>query len=131
MPPSWVHSERQGAEVSGRFLPFGEALQKKAGHVIICPITAMVTRESVAVMSRTVTFLIGNGFDLNLGLKTRYADFYPHYVSDPEFSSTDREINAFKANFYPNPDRDVLWSAPLYELSDFHPHQTLSSPFLP
>lgn len=26
-----------------------------------------------------VTFLIGNGFDLNLGLKTRYADFYKYY----------------------------------------------------
>lgn len=26
-----------------------------------------------------VTFFIGNGFDLNLGLKTKYADFYEHY----------------------------------------------------
>lgn len=26
-----------------------------------------------------ITFLIGNGFDLNLGLKTRYADFYDYY----------------------------------------------------
>lgn len=61
-------------------------------------------------MSRIVTFLIGSGFDLNLGLKTRYADFYPHYVRDPEFASTDREIHAFKKNFHPNPNRDVLWA---------------------
>lgn len=27
-----------------------------------------------------VTFLIGNGFDLNLGLKTSYKDFYPFFV---------------------------------------------------
>lgn len=26
-----------------------------------------------------ITFLIGNGFDLNLGLKTRYKDFYPYF----------------------------------------------------
>lgn len=28
-----------------------------------------------------ITFLIGNGFDINLGLKTRYTDFYPDYMS--------------------------------------------------
>lgn len=28
-----------------------------------------------------ITFLIGNGFDINLGLKTRYTDFYPYYLS--------------------------------------------------
>ncbi len=27
-----------------------------------------------------ITFLIGNGFDLNLGLKTRYTDFYKYYM---------------------------------------------------
>lgn len=26
-----------------------------------------------------ITFLIGNGFDINLGLKTRYCDFYDYY----------------------------------------------------
>lgn len=28
-----------------------------------------------------ITFLIGNGFDINLGLKTKYEDFYPYYLS--------------------------------------------------
>lgn len=28
-----------------------------------------------------ITFMIGNGFDINLGLKTRYTDFYPYYLS--------------------------------------------------
>lgn len=28
-----------------------------------------------------ITFLIGNGFDINLGLKTRYTDFYPYYLT--------------------------------------------------
>ena len=27
-----------------------------------------------------ITFLIGNGFDVNLGLKTQYTDFYPTYL---------------------------------------------------
>ena len=26
-----------------------------------------------------ITFFIGNGFDVNLGLKTRYSDFYPYF----------------------------------------------------
>jgi hypothetical protein len=34
-----------------------------------------------------ITFLIGNGFDLNVGLKTRYADFYEIYTTT-ESSST-------------------------------------------
>lgn len=31
-----------------------------------------------------ITFLIGNGFDLNYGLKTGYQDFYKHYMTLPE-----------------------------------------------
>lgn len=27
-----------------------------------------------------ITFLIGNGFDINLGLNTRYSDFYPFFL---------------------------------------------------
>lgn len=27
-----------------------------------------------------ITFLIGNGFDINLGLNTRYSDFYPYFM---------------------------------------------------
>lgn len=29
-----------------------------------------------------ITFLVGNGFDLNLGLRTRYADFYPYFIAN-------------------------------------------------
>ena len=32
-----------------------------------------------------ITFLIGNGFDLNLKLETRYSDFYKYYIdNDPK-----------------------------------------------
>lgn len=41
-----------------------------------------------------ITFLIGNGFDLNLGLKTRYTDFLEHYLQDS--SDDGDEIKAFK-----------------------------------
>ena len=43
-----------------------------------------------------VTFLIGNGFDLNLGLETKYAHFYPLYLSSPKFAVDDPDILAFK-----------------------------------
>ena len=40
-------------------------------------------------------FLIGNGFDLNCGMKTAYRDIYPEYFSEPSDSET---INTFKHN---------------------------------
>lgn len=42
-----------------------------------------------------VTFFIGNGFDLNLGLKTRYADFYEYYTGRPS-SDGDMLVDAIK-----------------------------------
>ena len=29
----------------------------------------------------SITYLIGNGFDINLGLKTKYTDFYGEYIA--------------------------------------------------
>lgn len=34
-----------------------------------------------------ILFLIGNGFDINLGMKTRYSDFYKYYISNQSSSS--------------------------------------------
>lgn len=34
-----------------------------------------------------ITFLIGNGFDLNCGLKTSYSDIYPEYIKQPSSSN--------------------------------------------
>ncbi|MBQ7359522.1 MAG: hypothetical protein IJW63_05460 [Lachnospiraceae bacterium] len=31
-----------------------------------------------------ITFFIGNGFDINLGLKTRYENFYPFFISNAQ-----------------------------------------------
>ena len=43
-----------------------------------------------------ITFLIGNGFDLNLGLDTSYNDFLNFYLQ--EKSGDDEEIRGFKAD---------------------------------
>ncbi len=42
-----------------------------------------------------ITFLIGNGFDLQLGLKTHYKDFLKWYIAQP---TDDAEIASFKEN---------------------------------
>lgn len=43
-----------------------------------------------------ITFLIGNGFDIKLGLRNRYIDFYKSYVAMP--SKSDSEVvKTFKA----------------------------------
>lgn len=44
-------------------------------------------------MMTNVTFLIGNGFDLNCGLRTRFTDMYPSYL---EKESTNAFIRKFK-----------------------------------
>ncbi len=43
-----------------------------------------------------ITFLIGNGFDLNLKLKTRYSDFYDYYI---EHNPHDMISNAIENNY--------------------------------
>jgi hypothetical protein len=40
-----------------------------------------------------IAFLIGNGFDISLKLKTRYSDFYEHYI---KVNSKTKLIEAFK-----------------------------------
>lgn len=42
-----------------------------------------------------ITFLVGNGFDLNLGLRTSYADFLSWYMQRP---SNDPVISKFRSN---------------------------------
>ena len=39
-----------------------------------------------------ITFLIGNGFDLNLGLKTTYKDFYKNFLSTLDSESLNNNI---------------------------------------
>ena len=41
-----------------------------------------------------VTFLIGNGFDLNLGLKTAYKDFYDYYIKHTKPNMLSKAISS-------------------------------------
>lgn len=51
-----------------------------------------------------IVYLIGNGFDINLGLKTRYKDFYNYYMQQPSSNIHVRELKS-------NIDYDIeLWS---------------------
>lgn len=38
--------------------------------------------KNINPKTKKITFLIGNGFDLKMGLKTRYQDFYAYYVEN-------------------------------------------------
>ncbi|MBR2967449.1 MAG: bacteriophage abortive infection AbiH family protein [Clostridia bacterium] len=49
----------------------------------------------------TITFLLGNGFDLNLGLKTQYKHFYEYYLSLDKTNDTP-VIEAFKKDLADN-----------------------------
>lgn len=40
-----------------------------------------------------ILYIIGNGFDISLGMKTGYPDFYRYYLS---FSSKDDDITKLK-----------------------------------
>ncbi len=51
-----------------------------------------------------ITYLIGNGFDINLGLKTSYHDFYEYYKEQP---SNSEKITKFKNEIA---DNIALWS---------------------
>lgn len=47
-----------------------------------------------------VVFILGNGFDLNLGLNTRYSDFYEYYIEQD--SSKEEVIKELKKNIKSN-----------------------------
>lgn len=49
-----------------------------------------------------ITFLIGNGFDIRLGLKTRYTDFYNIYIDSNKDRAEDDSIKKFTDLIDPN-----------------------------
>ena len=53
---------------------------------------------------KNVTFIIGNGFDIKLGLKTRYSDFYKVYKNIQEPNPT---IMDFKKNILN--ENEIMW----------------------
>lgn len=56
-----------------------------------------------------VLYLIGNGFDLNLGLKTSYTDFYPVYLSEESKNDNVVKFKEFIADSQKSKNSE-LWS---------------------
>lgn len=55
-----------------------------------------------------ITFLLGNGFDINLGLKTQYADVYEEYIKiNPSSETLSRFIASLKQD---KTNKYKLWS---------------------
>lgn len=61
-----------------------------------------------------VTFLIGNGFDVNLGLKTKYTDFYDSYIESnsqlPDDNCVKEFCNLIKADYKTWGDFEVAFA---------------------
>jgi len=60
-----------------------------------------------------ITYLIGNGFDLSIGLNTRYSDFYTYYLSlkEKKYPKGSEIIVKELQKYLDNPDKqkDILW----------------------
>ena len=63
-----------------------------------------------------ITYIIGNGFDVNLGLKTRYQDFYDYYQNQ---SSPSEEVKQLKANIDRNKEN---WADLELALGEYTPN---------
>jgi len=58
-----------------------------------------------------VTFLIGNGFDLKIGMKTRYVDMYDSYIAWAQVQKDNKEISAFCERLCQDkPNKYTNWS---------------------
>ena len=54
-----------------------------------------------------ITYLIGNGFDINLGLHTSYQDFIPHYL---EVHTDNARVKVFKETIRQDLEKEIsLW----------------------
>lgn len=62
------------------------------------------------------TYIIGNGFDVNLGLKTRYSDFYDYYQNQP---SPSEEVKQLKATIDKNKEN---WADLELALGEYTPN---------
>lgn len=71
-----------------------------------------------------ILFLIGNGFDINLGMKTRYQDFYKFYSS---IKSSNKLVQSLKDNIANNIEN---WSDLEIALGKYTEHLKTSDEFI-
>lgn len=58
-----------------------------------------------------ITFLVGNGFDLSLGYKTSYMDFYQYYLDQPNDPKHDEAISRLKKSIEKDRENELEnWS---------------------
>lgn len=67
------------------------SVEQSVSEAILEPKDAKETMHADHQRKR-ITFLIGNGFDLNVGLNTRYSDFYAEYIKFDENDMLAKEI---------------------------------------
>jgi hypothetical protein len=58
-------------------------------------------------MATNITFFIGNGFDIQMGLDTRWSDFYEDYLKNRD--EDNKEINIFKNIILKDKGKDGKW----------------------
>ena len=64
-----------------------------------------------------ITYIIGNGFDIALGLKTRYADFYKSYLANNKGDSD--TVQKFKKVLKAEKWSDAEWQFGQYDWDEF------------
>ena len=74
-----------------------------------------------------ITFLIGNGFDLNLGLKTGYTDFYNYYIQQLPDDMIVKSIKKENGTYKLWSDLELGLGSFLQEIDDKHIDDFLNS----
>lgn len=78
------------------------ALCMKTVHNIIHLLFLLAYIENVDYFCRkllynmNIVYLIGNGFDINLGLNTRYCDFYKYYLESQQSDNSNPHVKELK-----------------------------------
>lgn len=57
-----------------------------------------------------IVYLIGNGFDLNMGLKTKYSDFYSQYIQSESIDESILRLKQDIGKYLSKESSDINWS---------------------
>ena len=57
-----------------------------------------------------IVYLIGNGFDLNMGLKTKYSDFYSRYIKSESNNESVLRLKQDIGKYLSKESSDINWS---------------------
>ena len=57
-----------------------------------------------------IVYLIGNGFDLNMGLKTKYSDFYSQYIKSESINESVLRLKQNIGKYLSKESSDINWA---------------------